>query len=252
MPGCSDHDTRRISETEALRRCRRHAVPVAALRQRLLPPRAELPRPRASVRPTQFPRRTGWRARFLRDLPRRRICRPVVRGVQERNGAERGIYGALGVAPGGRSVAAMTMAVRPGQPQSCIASGRPVARMPMFTTFCRCEPARGTIVVVSVYTPDLKSRLGGSFDADQLRDLAGRLPRSCRLRRRGARRFLQQGRAEILRRRLSQILRRVWTRERRLARVHGKAGKSLSKACVKALIQSGEVSQAEVDRRKRN
>jgi hypothetical protein len=31
-----------------------------------------------------------------------------------------------------------------------------------------------------------------------------------------------------------------------------KAGKSLSKPCVKALIQSGEVSQAEVDRRKRN
>jgi hypothetical protein len=30
-----------------------------------------------------------------------------------------------------------------------------------------------------------------------------------------------------------------------------KAGKSLSKGCVKALIQSGEVSQAEVDRRKR-
>ena len=29
-----------------------------------------------------------------------------------------------------------------------------------------------------------------------------------------------------------------------------KAGKSLSKACVKALIHSGEVSQAEVDRRK--
>jgi hypothetical protein len=29
-----------------------------------------------------------------------------------------------------------------------------------------------------------------------------------------------------------------------------KAGNSLSKACVKALIQSGEVSQAEVDRRK--
>ena len=29
-----------------------------------------------------------------------------------------------------------------------------------------------------------------------------------------------------------------------------KAGKSLSKVCVKALIQSGEVSQAEVDRRK--
>jgi len=29
-----------------------------------------------------------------------------------------------------------------------------------------------------------------------------------------------------------------------------RAGKSLSKACVKALIQSGEVSQAEVDRRK--
>lgn len=29
-----------------------------------------------------------------------------------------------------------------------------------------------------------------------------------------------------------------------------KAGKSLSKSCVKALIQSGEVSQAEVDRRK--
>lgn len=29
-----------------------------------------------------------------------------------------------------------------------------------------------------------------------------------------------------------------------------KAGKQLSKACVKALIQSGEVSQAEVDRRK--
>ena len=31
-----------------------------------------------------------------------------------------------------------------------------------------------------------------------------------------------------------------------------KAGKSLSKACVKALIQSGEVSQAEVDRRKKS
>ena len=30
------------------------------------------------------------------------------------------------------------------------------------------------------------------------------------------------------------------------------AGKSLSKACVKALIQSGEVSQAEVDRRKKS
>ena len=29
-----------------------------------------------------------------------------------------------------------------------------------------------------------------------------------------------------------------------------RAGKSLSQACVKALIQSGEVSQAEVDRRK--
>ena len=29
-----------------------------------------------------------------------------------------------------------------------------------------------------------------------------------------------------------------------------KAGKSLSKACVQALIHSGEVSQAEVDRRK--
>ena len=29
-----------------------------------------------------------------------------------------------------------------------------------------------------------------------------------------------------------------------------KAGKSLSKSCVRALIQSGEVSQAEVDRRK--
>ena len=29
-----------------------------------------------------------------------------------------------------------------------------------------------------------------------------------------------------------------------------KAGHSLSKSCVKALIQSGEVSQAEVDRRK--
>jgi hypothetical protein len=29
-----------------------------------------------------------------------------------------------------------------------------------------------------------------------------------------------------------------------------KAGRSLSQACVKALIQSGEVSQAEVDRRK--
>jgi hypothetical protein len=29
-----------------------------------------------------------------------------------------------------------------------------------------------------------------------------------------------------------------------------KAGKSLSKGCVQALIQSGEVSQAEVDRRK--
>ena len=29
-----------------------------------------------------------------------------------------------------------------------------------------------------------------------------------------------------------------------------KAGKSLSKACVKALVQSGEVTQAEVDRRK--
>jgi hypothetical protein len=29
-----------------------------------------------------------------------------------------------------------------------------------------------------------------------------------------------------------------------------KVGNSLSKACVKALIQSGEVSQAEVDRRK--
>lgn len=29
-----------------------------------------------------------------------------------------------------------------------------------------------------------------------------------------------------------------------------KAGKSLSKSCVKALIQSGEVTQAEVDRRK--
>jgi hypothetical protein len=29
-----------------------------------------------------------------------------------------------------------------------------------------------------------------------------------------------------------------------------KVGSSLSKACVKALIQSGEVSQAEVDRRK--
>jgi hypothetical protein len=29
-----------------------------------------------------------------------------------------------------------------------------------------------------------------------------------------------------------------------------KAGKSLSKACVKALIQSGEISQAEVNRRK--
>jgi hypothetical protein len=29
-----------------------------------------------------------------------------------------------------------------------------------------------------------------------------------------------------------------------------KAGKGLSKSCVKALIQSGEVSQAEVDRRK--
>ena len=31
-----------------------------------------------------------------------------------------------------------------------------------------------------------------------------------------------------------------------------RAGKSLSKACVKALIQSGEVSQAEVDRRKKS
>jgi len=31
-----------------------------------------------------------------------------------------------------------------------------------------------------------------------------------------------------------------------------KAGKSLSKGCVRALIQSGEVSQAEVDRRKRH
>jgi hypothetical protein len=31
-----------------------------------------------------------------------------------------------------------------------------------------------------------------------------------------------------------------------------KAGKSLSQSCVKALVQSGEVSQAEVDRRKRN
>ena len=29
-----------------------------------------------------------------------------------------------------------------------------------------------------------------------------------------------------------------------------KAGKSLSKGCVKALIQAGEVTQAEVDRRK--
>jgi hypothetical protein len=29
-----------------------------------------------------------------------------------------------------------------------------------------------------------------------------------------------------------------------------RAGKSLSSACVKALVQSGEVSQAEVDRRK--
>jgi hypothetical protein len=29
-----------------------------------------------------------------------------------------------------------------------------------------------------------------------------------------------------------------------------RAGKSLSQACVKALVQSGEVSQAEVDRRK--
>jgi len=29
-----------------------------------------------------------------------------------------------------------------------------------------------------------------------------------------------------------------------------RAGKSLSKACVKALVQSGEVSQAEVNRRK--
>ena len=29
-----------------------------------------------------------------------------------------------------------------------------------------------------------------------------------------------------------------------------KVGKSLSKSCVKALIQSGEVTQAEVDRRK--
>ncbi|HAN64282.1 MAG TPA: hypothetical protein DIC31_00485 [Rhizobiales bacterium] len=29
-----------------------------------------------------------------------------------------------------------------------------------------------------------------------------------------------------------------------------RAGKALSKACVQALIQSGEVSQAEVDRRK--
>jgi len=31
-----------------------------------------------------------------------------------------------------------------------------------------------------------------------------------------------------------------------------RAGKSLSKACVKALIQSGEVSQAEVDSRKKS
>jgi hypothetical protein len=31
-----------------------------------------------------------------------------------------------------------------------------------------------------------------------------------------------------------------------------RAGKSLSKACVQALIQSGEVSQAEVDRRKKS
>ena len=31
-----------------------------------------------------------------------------------------------------------------------------------------------------------------------------------------------------------------------------RAGKNLSNACVKALIQSGEVSQAEVDRRKKS
>jgi hypothetical protein len=31
-----------------------------------------------------------------------------------------------------------------------------------------------------------------------------------------------------------------------------RSGKSLSKTCVKALVQSGEVSQAEVDRRKKH
>ena len=118
----------------------------------------------------------------------------------------------------------MIAAARPGQPQSCSAPPRPVARMPMFTTFCRRRPGKGNHRRRFGLHSALESKFGGFIDADQLRDLAGRLPHYCRLRRRRARRFLQLGRAEILRRRLSQILRRVRARERRLARMHGQGG----------------------------
>ena len=39
-------------------------------------------------------------------------------------------------------------------------------------------------------------------------------------------------------------------RERGVAGMHGQGGPSLSKSCVNALVQAGEVSQAEVNRRK--
>ena len=99
--------------------------------------------------------------------------------------------------------------------------------------------------------------MGGEvFDADLSRDSAGRLPFSpWRHRRRrhyrdGTRQFLQQGGAEILRGDYRKFCGDYGLESTALRVCMDKAGKGLSKSCVKALIQSGEVSQAEVDRRK--
>ena len=103
----SDAEASRRRVVEELTPGERSALPVAGVRERRLPARAMLPRPRPSLR--QAPRRPAAeaRARFLPLVSCRAVCRRRFRRLPRRDGGQRGDERLLRLAQSVRGALAM-------------------------------------------------------------------------------------------------------------------------------------------------
>ena len=125
-----------------------------------------------------------------------------------------------------------------------------VAQKPICTSFCIGARARGNGASHFGLSFRPESDLRRPSNTDHSRDGLCRLPFSALPRGHGACPVLQQGGAAVLRRDYRQSCGDYRLETAAFRACMDRNGESLSKSCVSALVASGEVTQAEVSRRK--